>query len=134
MTGAEWAKLADRLRDDDDLRRRIMDVFEKRGMTKQEAEARYERVADIAEIAAIPPSQRTDEQKATMKQAEADPTLKQDMKDVQSVAQEIASAKPASEFNQQFAQAATVENPPTSEEPKTLPAARPAVAVLGMGI
>jgi len=79
MTGAEWSEVAHRLRNDEDLRRRVMDAFKDQGMSEREAEARYERAADIAEIAAIPPSQRTSEQTATMKQAETDPTLKRDM-------------------------------------------------------
>lgn len=81
MTGAEWAQFADRLRNDEDLRRRVIDALEKRGMTKAEAEARYERVADISEIAAKPPSQRSEQEAETFKRAQADPTLAQDMKE-----------------------------------------------------
>ncbi|MEJ7925632.1 hypothetical protein WG908_02535 [Sphingobium sp. AN641] len=130
MTGAEWAKLADRLRNDDDLRRRIMDVFEKRGMTKQEAEARYERVADIAEIAAIPPSQRTDEQKATMKQAEADPTLKRDMEDARQAQLGRAPAR-STGLAENFEAAASSQSVATAQA-VTPPASAPTV-VPGMG-
>ena len=81
MTGAEWRTLAQRLRDDQDLHRRLIEAFEKRGMTEAEAETRYERVADVAEIAAIPPGQRTEEQTAAFEKANADPSFNADMAD-----------------------------------------------------
>ena len=87
MTGAEWRKLAERLRTDDDLHRRLIDAFEKRGMTAAEAETRYVRVADVAGIAAIPEGQRTEDQVAAFERAKADPAFSQDMRDVERAAQ-----------------------------------------------
>lgn len=85
-TGAEWQSFAKRLREDDELRQRIIEAFRKRGMTEDEAEQRYERVVDIAEIAAIPPSQRTEEQQQEFEKAKADPTFQQDMQEANAAA------------------------------------------------
>lgn len=49
MKNAEWDKLAERLRNDEDLRRRVIDVLKARGMSDDEAEARYDRVTQVAE-------------------------------------------------------------------------------------
>lgn len=78
-TGAGWQAFADHLREDDELHQRIIEAFRKRGMTEEEAEERYERVIDIAEIAAMPPSQRTEEQQQQFEKAQADPTFQRDM-------------------------------------------------------
>jgi hypothetical protein len=79
MKGQEWSDLAMRLRDDEKFRRDIIEEFKQRGMSDSEAEARVDRAASVAEAAALPPSQRTDQQKADIADAEADPTFKQDM-------------------------------------------------------
>jgi hypothetical protein len=79
MTGAEWKDFAKKLREDDKLREEILEAFVRRGMTRDEAERRYQRVIDIAEIAAIPPSQRTEEQQHEFEKAQADPTFKADV-------------------------------------------------------
>ena len=97
MTGEEWSELSKRLRSDDDLRARIMDAFMRRGMTEAEAERRYDRVADIAEIMAIPPAQRTEEQQAKVEKADADPTLKQDASDTVRLATDDSAPTPPSE-------------------------------------
>lgn len=118
MTGEEWDKLAKRLRNDDELRERVLTAFQKRGISETEAEARYERVADVAEIMAIPPSQRTAEEKETVRKADADPTFKQDMTDMKDIAapasQHGAAAKSPLELNRQFSGAATAT---VSEKP-----------------
>lgn len=91
-TGAEWVTFAKRLREDDELREQIIAAFRKRGMSEEEAERRYERVADVAEIAAIPESQRTEAQTHKYEQAQADPAFKQDMREAN--AQSELYAKP----------------------------------------
>jgi hypothetical protein len=56
MTGAEWAQLAERLRNDSELKEALISKFQKRGMSAVDAEHLYERVADTTTIAAKPPS------------------------------------------------------------------------------
>jgi len=102
MTGAEWQDLSKRLRDDEDFREKLTKLFLARGMSRDEAEARIERVAEVAEIAAIPESQRTDEQKLTMRNAEADPTFKQDVKDAKQMARNESVPAPTSQFKDSF--------------------------------
>lgn len=103
-SGAEWAKLAERLRNDEDLHRRLIEAFRVRGMSESEAEARYDRVADIAEIAAIPPNQRTDDQRAKMQSAQSDPAFKRDMQLADSFAK--ADPSPKSSLRTGFGDAA----------------------------
>jgi len=79
MTGEEWADLAKRLREDRSLHDKLVETFIKRGMSREEAEARYDRVAELAEAAVVPPSQRTDEQKHVMAEGDADPWMKKDI-------------------------------------------------------
>ncbi len=83
MTGEEWADFAKRLREDDKLHEDILAAFMRRGMDKDEAERRYERVVDVAEIAAIPESQRSEAQQQTFEKAKADPTFSTDMKEAE---------------------------------------------------
>lgn len=134
MTGSDWSKLATKLRNDEELRRKVTAAFKARGMSDEEAQARYDRVADVAEIAAIPPSQRTDAQKETIRDANADPAFKQDMETVQSFARNSEVARPKSQLNEQFAQASTGENIPTANPP-SMPtvSVRPETTVTGMG-
>lgn len=61
-------------------------------MSEGEAKRRYERVADVAELAAIPESQRTEAQTHKYEQAQADPAFKQDMREAN--AQSELYAKP----------------------------------------
>jgi hypothetical protein len=107
MTGAEWAKLAERLRNDEDLHRRLIEIYRARGMTGAEAEARYDRVAEIAGIAAIPPNQRTDVQRGKIESAESDPSFKRDMNEASDAAKSYMTAKPPSATNAAFTSAAT---------------------------
>lgn len=96
MEGTEWADLANRLRGDDALRQEILDMFIQRGMTRDEAERRYDRMQKVAEAAAIPPSQRSEDQKHVIDEANADPTFKRDVADATSLLAEKqeAGAKP----------------------------------------
>lgn len=93
MTGGEWAQLAERMRNDEEFRRKLIETFEARGMSQAEAEARYERVADISEIAAKPPGQRSEQEAETFKRAQADQTLAQDLKDTTRLAADDPTAK-----------------------------------------
>lgn len=133
MTGSEWAELAQRLRNDDDLRRRVIEAFEGRGMSRDEAEARYERAAQVAEAAAIPPSQRNDEQKRVIKSAESDPTYKRDMDDIERARQKMLGPSHESSLSREFDAAsnnAKVEQAPAAIES---PTPKPVTAALGMG-
>lgn len=96
MTGAEWAELAQRLKNDDSLRQEVLDLFIQRGMTREQAERRYDRIQAVAEAASVPPSQRSEDQKRVISDANADPTIMRDLQDVAALAEknEIA-AKPA---------------------------------------
>jgi hypothetical protein len=133
MTGSEWAELAQRLRNDDDLRRRVIEAFEGRGMSRSEAEARYERAAQVAEAAAIPPSQRNEEQKRVIKNAESDPTYKRDMDDIERTRQKMRGPSSESNLSREFDAAsnnAKVEQAPAAIES---PTPKPVTAALGMG-
>lgn len=133
MDNSAWFALAKRLREDDELRSKVVAAFEARGMTADAANARYDRVAEIAEIAAIPPSQRTDEQNETFRKAQADPTLKSDLETVKRFAGDDPTSDKASNFNGSFARAATGSAPAATS---TLPApiVRPVTTVDGMGM
>ena len=96
MTGAEWSQLAERLRTDDELKQRVLDAFRSRGMTTEEAERRYDRVANVAGAMAIPPSQRTEQQAAAISKAEADPSFKRDIQTVQTEYDHRSRAAPTS--------------------------------------
>ena len=123
MTGEEWSELSKRLRSDDELRSRIMDAFMARGMTEAEAERRYDRVADVAEIMAIPPAQRTEEQQAKVEKADADPTFKQDAQ----VTRDVAAQRPSaaqSDFSQSLAKAAPPDDAPSTTSGGAAPARR----------
>jgi hypothetical protein len=91
MTGAEWAAMAKRLREDDKLREEILGLFRRRGMTDEEAERRYQRVINVAEIAAIPSSQRTEEQQHEFEKAKADPSFARDMHEAESLIEKDSS-------------------------------------------
>ena len=106
MNGTEWAVLADRLKSDEDLRDRILAAHMARGMNEREAEARLERVRQVAEIAAIPPSQRTDEQKETLEIAEADKSFKKDMATAKAESERDTTA-PKSDLSSSFDRAAS---------------------------
>jgi len=80
MTGREWGEFADRLRNDDKLRRKIIDALEAQGMSEAEANRRYERVAAVADAMKVPPSQRTEEQTALIEKSKNDPVFANDMK------------------------------------------------------
>ena len=95
MTGAEWADLAKRLRNDEDLRNKLMDSLRKRGLSEEDAKARYDKITQIADIAAIPPSQRTPDQQQIIDDAEQDPDFRQDM---QTVSEHMEGMKKAQEF------------------------------------
>ncbi|MEN2711540.1 hypothetical protein ACQKOH_03695 [Sphingomonas sp. NPDC092331] len=121
MTGAEWQDLSKRLREDDDFRDKLMQLFIARGMSRDEAEARVERVAEVAEIAAIPESQRTDEQKRYFSNAQADPTFKKDAEGAQTLLKPVAP-QPRSELHGSFKAAASgeiAETPAVSQLPAT---------------
>jgi hypothetical protein len=130
MTGSEWAELAQRLRNDDDLRRRVIEAFEGLGMSHSEAEARYERAAQVAEAAAIPPSQRNDEQKRVIKSAESDPTYKSDMNVIKAEMGESQALSRNSELSETFATASNGAAPPGDGAAQ---APRPIVQPIGMG-
>ena len=95
MTGAEWAQLADRLRTDSGLKEEILAAFRKRGMTDEEADRRYERVADVAAIAAKPPSQRTEQEVETFEKAKGDPSFRQDLNEARSLDSAHTAAAPS---------------------------------------
>lgn len=80
MTGREWAEFADRLRNDDKLRRKIIDAYEAQGLSEAEANRRYDRVTDVADAMKVPPSQRTEEQTALIEKAKGDPSFSTDVK------------------------------------------------------
>lgn len=86
MTGAEWRQFAERLRTDEDLRRRLTERFEKEGATPDEAQRRIDRAAQSAEAASIPQSQRTPEQTKVL----ADPQAKADLR----AADELKASSP----------------------------------------
>ena len=130
MTGSEWAELAQRLRNDEDLHRRVIEAFEGRGMSHSEAEARYERAAQVAEAAAIPPSQRSEEQKRVIKSAESDPTYKRDMNVIKAEMGESQALSSNSELSGRFA-AASNDAPAAVESAAQAP--RPVVQPTGMG-
>lgn len=111
MSGAEWAALSRLMRSDNEFRQKLLDAFMARGMTLDEAEERYDRVADVAEIAAIPPEQRTEEQNQIIREADADPEFKRDMAEA---TRELGNkAAPASGLSSQFGQsAAGIPNAP----------------------
>lgn len=109
MTGEEWKLLSERLRGDEAFQRRLMELFMARGMTEEEAQERIDRVADVAEIMAIPPSQRTEEQNEIVERAKTDPGFKQDARDAERLSADYnaSSPEPASKLNQQFTDAAS---------------------------
>lgn len=80
MTGREWGEFADRLRNDEKLRQKIIDAFEAQGMSEAEANSRYERVTNVADAMKVPPSQRTEEQTALIEKAKTDPAFGSDIK------------------------------------------------------
>ncbi|WP_165185086.1 hypothetical protein [Caulobacter soli] len=80
MTGREWAEFADRLRNDEQLREKIITAFKAQGMSDAEANRRYERVADVSEAMGVPPSERTEEQTSLIEKSKNDPSLTSDMK------------------------------------------------------
>ena len=132
MNGIEWTAFADRLKSDDDLRDRILAAYMARGMGEQEAEARLERVRQVAEIAAIPPSQRTDEQKETMEMAEADKSFKKDMATAQAETNN-ATTQHKTELSQSFDRAVAGVDKSESPASVTLQAASRPTLEVGQG-
>jgi hypothetical protein len=110
MSGTEWAALSRLMRTDNEFRQKLLDAFMARGMTLDEAEERYDRVADMAEIAAIPPAQRTEKQNQIIRAADADPEFKQDMAEAARLAS--SDAAPASGLSSQFSRSAAVADAP----------------------
>lgn len=85
MTGAEWAQLAERLRSDSKFKDDVITAFRQRGMTQEEAEQRFDRVADVTSIAAKPPSQRTEAEAERFEKAQADPKIQVDLKEIERI-------------------------------------------------
>lgn len=85
MSGEQWADLSKRLREDEKFREQVIDAFKARGMSEDEATARADRAADVADAASVPPSQRNDKQKKAIADAEADPTFRSDMRTITAV-------------------------------------------------
>lgn len=127
MTGAEWAEFAERLRTDNKLHDELIEEFIRRGMTREDAERRYDRLQKVAEIAAIPPSQRSDDQKKVIADTNADPSFKRDMGDAQSA---ISKDRPgaSSALNTTFSAASSGASPVSAAVAPA--AAAPKVAVI----
>lgn len=128
LDGEAWSKLAQRLRGDTELRDQIIAAFRRRGMSETEAEARFERVAEVAEIAAIPESQRTAQQQQKVDHANADRTFREDMKVVSAKAG-IRMSGANSDLNTSFESAASGVSPPAVEKPTSMPVVRLDVGV-----
>lgn len=75
MTGAEWESFAIELRGDSELRRWLLERIRRDGHSEDAARGIADRVAGVAEIMAIPESQRTAEQRQRIEAARRDPTL-----------------------------------------------------------
>jgi len=129
MTGKEWAQLAERLRNDEDLHRRLIEIYRARGMTGAEAEARYDRIAEVATIAAIPPSQRTEAQKVTMKDANSEPSIGRDLADARTAMSKNDLPAPSG-FNTAFGNAASGSDAAVAAAPANQPAPKPATTVV----
>ena len=130
MTGAEWARVADRLHNDEELRRRLIEVLEAKGATHDEAIDRVDRVATVADAAATPPTQRTKDQKDVLRQAESDASLR---RDVQTVTSAMNDANlPRSALNSSFTSAVAGATPPPMLPPIRV-APPPVVAMNGPG-
>lgn len=127
MTGAEWREFAKRLSLDEELRDKVMESLHQRGMSEEEAKARYERITKIAEIAAIPPSQRTPEQQQIMVLAEADPTFQQDMQSAASINNNMQSMK-------QLIDKPTIEQQSSQPPTQQTSSSRPVAKVADMGL
>lgn len=112
MKGAQWQELSKRLREDEGFRERLMQLYIARGMSKEQAEARVDRVAEVAEIAATPESQRTDEQRDIIRNAQVDPSFKRDVADAEQVIGKENKPIASSELNGSFAKA--VQGPSTT--------------------
>lgn len=131
LEGQEWEALGKRLREDDEFKSRVMALFMARGMSEREAEARYERAAEVAEIMAIPPTQRTEEQQRVVDKADADPTFKEDMADIKIAEGRGLQRDQKSELGLAFDGAAGGSQPAAQTNP--LPTSQPAqVAELGL--
>lgn len=119
MTGAQWSDMAKRLRTDEELQRKLIEMFKARGMSEADAVKRVERVADVSEAMGVPPSHRTEEQREIVRQAKADPTFEQDMRHAVAVSQQSPSAVTHSGFNAEFERAAQGSEQPDSGQPGT---------------
>lgn len=75
MSGAEWQAFAQELRGDTALRRWLEERIRRDGHSADAARGIADRVADVADIMAIPESQRTAEQRQRLEAARRDPTL-----------------------------------------------------------
>jgi len=74
MTGAEWQAFGQELRGDADLRRWLLERIRRDGHSENAARGIADRVADVADIMALPESQRTVEQSQRLEAARRDPT------------------------------------------------------------
>lgn len=117
MTGQEWQDFAKRLREDDRLRAEILEIFVRRGATREEAEHRYETMIDAAEAAATPPAQRSEAQQRLL----SDPQVVADLELADSFRQkgpEPQKTGTTAEFQTAaLGQAATGPAVPTIERP-----------------
>lgn len=115
LTGAEWAQLAERLRSDSKFKDDVITAFRQRGMTEDEAEQRFERVADVTEIAAKPPSQRTEAEAERFEKAQADPKVQADLKVVQDMSSIHVSAERLLSGNNPPSTPSSAEQQPRAE-------------------
>lgn len=125
MTGAEWERFAARLRNDEDLRRRLIEAFEKDGATREEAELRVDRAAKAAKAASKPPGQRDEDERKLL----ADRQVGEDLQMANSFREKgPVSDHSASSLSGRFETAA---NGPVSPEPPSSAAAasRPTVTI-----
>lgn len=75
LTGAQWQELGQDLRGDTEMRRWLLEKIQRDGKSRAEAERIAKDVADIADIMAKPPSQRTAEEKRRLEDAQKNPEL-----------------------------------------------------------
>lgn len=115
MTGAQWSDMAKRLRSDEELQRKLIEMLKARGLTEAEAVKRVERVADVSEAMGVPPNQRNEQQNDILRHARADPSFKQDMADAQRAMQADPAPTATSQIAKSFKDAA--EATPSAQNP-----------------
>jgi hypothetical protein len=76
MTGEEWGQLAKDIAPNGKLHQSLIDYYMKKGKTQAQAEQKASDDEAIYNIQAKPPSQRTDEEKHKIGQANADPEFR----------------------------------------------------------